>query len=218
MKALNAKPRTKPAAASAMRLLSADARRAPAAPHAPHASIWYGVHGPCTSRKLETNAASIPTPTPARSPSAAPATIAVIVTGWTPGTAAKRTRPAAAAPPSVATSAISFAESGPPSSQTTAAASSDAATSQIDRRESPVAASTSATANASAAATKTTRLDKDLLPAERDDAIRDRGREHAVVRDHQRRAVRRIRAEQRGERPLALWIHAAGRLVEHEQA
>ena len=54
---------------------------------------------------------------PARAPSATPAAITITVTGCTPGTAAKRTRPAAATPPSVPMIAISFAELGPVSSQ-----------------------------------------------------------------------------------------------------
>ena len=56
----------------------------------------------------------------ARGPSATPAAATITVTGWTPGTGAKRTRPAAASPPSVATSVRSRAETVPPSSQANA--------------------------------------------------------------------------------------------------
>src|SRR5438034_3014770 len=49
-------------------------------------------------------------------------------TGCTPGMAANSTRPAAATPPSVATSTISFAESGPDSSHAAPSTISDTAT------------------------------------------------------------------------------------------
>ena len=81
MNVLNAKPSTNATTASATRLRSSGASSAPIAPQAPQASIWYGVHGPCARKKFETNAASIPTATPARRPSAAPATIGITVTG-----------------------------------------------------------------------------------------------------------------------------------------
>src|SRR4029453_18347878 len=54
------------------------------------------------------------------------------VTGWTPGTAAKRIRPAAAAPPSTATSATSLDEPGPDSSHAKPVAMSANATRSSD--------------------------------------------------------------------------------------
>src|SRR5262245_5620748 len=155
---------------------------------------------------------------PARSPRAAPATIVTTVTGWTPGIAAKRTRPAAAAPASVATRATSFAESGPLSSRTTTAASSAPVTSQMETRESPAAASASAAANEAAATPRTTLLDKNLLAAQRNRPVRDRGGERAVVGHDEGSPVGRLRAQQLGQRPLALRVDAASRLVEDQQA
>src|SRR6266545_1661818 len=145
--------------------------------------------------------------------------MATSVTGWTPGTAANSTRPAAAAPASVATSAISFAESGPLSSQTIAAARTDAATSQMDTRESPTAARPSAAANVTAAPARASRrcLDKDGLASECDRPIRDGHGKRAVVRDDERGAFGSLRAQQRGELALPLGIDATGRFVQDEQ-
>ena len=53
----------------------------PAAPHAPQPSICCGVQIPCPRKRFDTNAASAPVATPARIPSAEPATIAITVTG-----------------------------------------------------------------------------------------------------------------------------------------
>ena len=88
-------------------------------------------------------------------------------------------------PARVATTAISFAESGPPSSHTTALAINAAATNQIDTRASPVAASASPTPNA-ATATSRSGLDKDDLAAERDGSVRD-GRGKGAVVGHDER-------------------------------
>src|SRR6266545_6728545 len=139
--------------------------------------------------------------------------MATSVTGCTPGTAANRTRPAAAAPASVATSAISFAESGPLSSQTIAATRRDAVTSQMDTRESPTAARPSAAANVTAAPARASRrcLDKDGLASECDRPIRDGHGKRAVVRDDERGAFGR--AQQRGKLALPLGIDATGRFV-----
>src|SRR5207247_10466510 len=112
-----------------------------------------------------------------------------------------------------------FAESGPPSSQATAAPTSAADASQIATRDSPAAARTRDAANeAAAAATRRRRcLDKDRLAPERDHPVRDRLGKPPVVRDDERRALRSLRNEERGERGLPNGIDPAGRLVEHEQ-
>src|SRR6266540_7520439 len=217
MNALNASPSRQAATARTILRRRNGASNAPAAPHAPHPSIWYAVHGPCARKKFDVNAAIIPTAIPARSPMAAPATIAITVTGCTPGTAAKSTRPAAATPASVATRATSLAESGPLSNQTTAAASIDPVTSQSDTRESPVAASTSAATNAAAAALSTRVLDENIHRSECDETVRNGGRERSIVCHDQRRAAACVRAQERGELALALGIDSTGRLVEHEQ-
>src|SRR4029453_17385216 len=211
MKALKAKPRMPAVTASATRLRSSGARNAPSAPQAPQASIWDRVHRPWARKKLDANAASIPPPTPARTPSAAPATIVISVTGWTPGIAANRTRPAAAAPASVATSAISFADSGPPSNHTSAQPSNAAVTNQIDTRESPVTARTRAMPNAPTAPARTALLClyKDSLTPERDRPVSNAHGEDAVVGHDERGARRSLRAEKRGELALALRVDAA---------
>src|SRR5215210_274737 len=66
---------------------------------------------------FDARAATAPTAKPARGPSATPVAATMTVTGWTPGTGAKSTRPAAARPASVAMSVRSFAEPGDPSTQ-----------------------------------------------------------------------------------------------------
>jgi hypothetical protein len=81
MNALKPKPRTQQKSANESLPRMKGAARAPAAPHAPQASICHGVHGPCPRKKLETSAAVAPTAIPARSPSAAPAATTMTVTG-----------------------------------------------------------------------------------------------------------------------------------------
>src|SRR4051794_20140257 len=157
--ALNAKPSAQQRTAKATRPRISGANSAPAAPHAPQPSICHGVQIPWPRKMFDTNAAVPPTATPARRPSPAPAATQITVTGWTPGTAAKRTRPAAAAAPSVATSAISRADDGPVSIHATTATTSAAATSSS---ASAVSCGSSAAqrpaANAAAAAARPTSL------------------------------------------------------------
>src|SRR5207249_1539780 len=117
MLALKSRPSTAQTAANVQRERRAGASSAPTAPHAAQPSICCGVQIPSPRNRFDTNAAIAPVATPARSPSEAPATTATTVTGCTPGTAAKSTRPAAAAAPSVATTASSRVESGPDSNQ-----------------------------------------------------------------------------------------------------
>src|SRR5262249_28181608 len=125
----------------------------------------------------------------------------------------------AAAPASVATSATSFALSGPLSSHRTIAAISEPVTSQTETRASPAAARTRAAANATAATASTSCpcLDKDGLAPERDGPVRYRRGEGTIVRDHERRAVVRPGAQQLGQLALPLGVDATGRLVEHEE-
>src|SRR5712691_1577585 len=85
-------------------------------PHPPHASICHGVYGPWPRKTFEASAASAPTAKPRRGPRAAPEATTITVTGCTPGMGAKSTRPAAAMPASVATSARSRVDAGPASS------------------------------------------------------------------------------------------------------
>ena len=107
----NASPQAPATTARPRRVRVAGRSRAPDAPTAPHSSICAGVQGPWPRKALEMSAASAPTAMPARAPSAAPATRHIVVTGFTEGTAANSTRPAAVAAPSVAVSASIL---GPP--------------------------------------------------------------------------------------------------------
>src|SRR5215213_3284567 len=181
MKTLNASPVAPATATSTSLRRSSGASSAPIAPQAPQASIWYGVHGPWPRKKLDVNAASIPTPT------------------------------------SVATSAISFAESGPLSSQTTATARTASVTSHIEIRDSPPAPAASAAANASTAAPSTTRLDKHALGSECDHPVRGGRRKRTVVRHDEGCARMRVASEERCQLALTLRIHTPSRLVEHQQ-
>src|ERR671937_221703 len=96
-------------------------------PTSPHPSICHGVHGPWPRNAFEASAADAPVARPARAPRLVPATAVSTVTGWTFGTAANTTRPAAAAAASAAMSASSRLRFGPVSTATSA--SSPAATS-----------------------------------------------------------------------------------------
>src|SRR5215204_1920756 len=143
------------------------------------------------------------------------------VTGCTPGTAAKSTRPAAAPPPSTATSAISFAEPVPDSSQAKPATTNASATSRRDRPASfgdtavqaPPAKATPAPATMTALGGN----DGLLARIEADYPVRRVGREAQVVRHDERGAPRSVAPKKLGEGVLALGIHPARRLVEHEQ-
>src|SRR5436190_21208872 len=195
------------------------AARAPTTPHPPHANICHGVHGPWPRKKFDASAARAPTPKPARAPSAAPAATAITVTGWTPGIAAKRTRPPAAAAASVATSASVLLAPRPGSSQAAPATSSVAATRSKERAPScgDVAAQAAA-AKATTAATEIAALGMDELPVglKRDDPVGDSRRERTIVGDNERRS-RGVRPQQRRELLFALWIDATRRLVQDEQ-
>src|SRR5512141_1431271 len=183
MNALNATPRTKQNTARASLRRSSGAASAPATPHAPQPSICHGVHDPCPRKKFETNAATTPTAKPLRAPSAIPATTAITVTGCTPGMAAKRTRPAAAAAPRVAISTSSLDESGPRPSQAIPAASSAKATSSSDSPSLDAATAIHrAPANATVPAVTIAALGIDALPPEHDRAVGDAAREFFVVR------------------------------------
>src|SRR5438552_17026073 len=144
---------------------------------------------------------------PARAPSATPVATTITVTGCTSGTGAKRTRPAAAAPASVAITVTSFADCAPASSQEAAPASSASAASSSARADACVVKATPAAARRPAT---NSLLSKNGLPleCERDLAVGDRAREDAVVGDDERRARRRLRAQQRGELGLALGVDA----------
>src|SRR3954469_2161690 len=192
MLTLNANPRTAATAASAQRLRSIGASNAPAAPQAPQPSICCGVQIPWPRKRFETNAASAPVATPARRPSDAPATIAITVTGCTPGTAANSTRPAAAAAASVATTASSRVESAPDSNHATPATTSAAAPSIVASAPSETVSAATSSAKEIGSSLRT-----DTLPhVELDDAVRDLRRPRQVVRDDDRPALRRLRAEQ----------------------
>src|SRR6266545_4925962 len=218
MKALNPMPSTKQKAASARRRRSSGAASAPATPHAPQPSICHGVQTPCPRKKFETNAATVPTAKPERAPSDAPATTAMTVTGCTPGIAAKRTRPAAAAAPSDAISASSFAESGPVSSHAIPTARRASATKS---RESPsfersIAAHTEA-AKAIVPAPMSTLLRKHGLPPERDRSIGGGRGEVDVVGDQERCSRSGLSAQASCELRLSGGIDSARRLVEDEE-
>ncbi len=172
MIALKSSPSTKHTTASGTRRRSAGASRAPTAPHAAQPSICCGVQTPWPRNRLETNAAIAPVATPARRPSATPATTATTVTGWIPGSAENRTRPAAAAEPSVATTASSRVESGPDSNQAMPAVTSAAAPSRVAS-----APSLDASAATSRPAATSRRLRVDAGTAlETDDAVGHLGR------------------------------------------
>src|SRR6202022_417540 len=209
---------------------SSGAARPPAAPQPPQASICHGVHGPWPRKKLETSAAIPPTATPARTPSATPAATQITVTGCTPGTTRKRTRPIAATPPSVATTTSSFVESTPASNQAAPSTISPPATSRSDR---PASCGASAVQAAAPAAHRIPIVPARLgtrrvhpgdgrlsVPGSRrhgDDPVGDCRSERAVVRDDQRGPRVRLRAQERGELRLSLRVDAAGGLVEDEQ-
>src|SRR5512132_15126 len=216
---LKAKPSTKQRSANGTRRRTSGAARAPTTPQPPQASICHGVQGPCPRKKFDTSAASAPTPKPARAPSAAPAATAITVTGWTPGIAAKRTRPPAAAAASVATSASDLLAPRPGSSQAAPATSSAAATRSKERAPccGEVAAQAAA-AKATTAATEITALGIDELPVglKRDDPVGHGFRERAIVGDDERRS-RRVRPQQLGKLVLALRIDATRGLVQDEQ-
>src|SRR5262245_14804249 len=178
MSALKPKPSAPQTTASGILWRRSGERPAPAAPHAAQPSICHGVQRPCPRKRFETNAARPPTATPARRPSAAPATTQITVTGWTPGIGAKRTRPAAAAPASVATTATSRAESGPDSNQAAPATMiAPAARSSESAASAGATAVHTAAAKATPAAESATVLDRGLLRRrrERDGAIGDLG-------------------------------------------
>ena len=144
---------------------------------------------------METSAARAPVDAPALGPRATPATTAMTVTGWTFGTAANNTRPAAAAAASVAISTSSLLEPGPDSSHAapatiTAAATIRSASAASSGRRAVQAAAASAAETASPAAS----LGKNCLPFghRRDDAVRDGRGEHVVVRRHESRAAGRL--------------------------
>src|SRR5919199_4060218 len=220
MKPLKAKPRTKQRSANGIRRRTSGAASAPATPQPPQASICQGVQGPWPRKKLETSAASAPTPKPARAPSAAPAATATTVTGCTPGIAAKRTRPAAAAAARVATSASVLLVPRPGSSQAAPAISSEPATSSSDSAARPgSSAAHAAAANAAAAAAAVTVLGMCRLSfrPDRNRPVRDRGCERPVVGDDERGAPGGRAAQQRRELELPLGVDPPGRLVEHEQ-
>src|SRR5262245_15279860 len=221
MRALKPKPSTAVSSAKGIRRRISGAASAPTAPQAPQASICQGVQGPWPRKRFETSAAVAPTETPARTPSAAPVATTITVTGCTPGIGANRILPAAAAEPSVAMSATSRAEPGPPSSQATPATTSAAAARSTDSPAVPGArtAQASAAAAASAETTETAAvLDKGPLACtEGDLAVGDVPGEDEVMRDDERCPPARLRAYERGELLLPLGIHPARRLVKNEQ-
>src|SRR5215210_519550 len=122
---------------------------------------------------------------PARGPSATPATTAITVTGCTFGTAAKSTRPAAAAAASVAIRTSSLLEPGPVSSHAAPATISPTASSSASAASSGDAPVHTAAASAVAIAMSPAALDKRRLPVEhrRDAAVGDIAREDEIVRD-----------------------------------
>src|SRR5512132_2454517 len=209
---LKAKPSTKQRSANGTRRRTSGAARAPTTPQPPQASICHGVQGPCPRKKFDTSAASAPTPKPARAPRAAPAATAITVTGWTPGIAAKRTRPPAAAAASVATSASVLLAPRPATSSAAATRSKERAPCRGD------VAAQAAAAKATTAATEITALGMRELPVglERDDPVGHGLRERAIVGDHERRS-RRVRPQQLGKLVLALRVDATRGLVQDEQ-
>src|SRR5262249_60729032 len=173
--------------------------------------------GPWPRKKFDTRAASAPTPKPARAPSAAPAATATTVTGCTPGIAAKRTRPPAAAAASVATSARVLLAPRPGSSHAAPATSSAAATRSSESAAwcGDVAAQAAAP-NATTPAPATTALRMRELPVvrERDDPVGHVLAERDVVRHDDRRACRLV-PQQRPQAGLPLRIDHALLLIPH---
>src|SRR3989441_7311355 len=156
----------------------------------------------------------------------------ITVTGWTPGTTRKRTRPIVATPPRVATTTSSFVESTPPSNQAAPRTISPAATSSSERPASRGASAVQVAAPAAqTVANRPTSLElarasfrKELLGkhglplrCERDDAVGDGRGEDPVVCDDERRPRGCLSAQQRRELGLAHRVHPARRLVEGEQ-
>ena len=142
-------------AANASRRRSSGRSRPASRPQPPHASICHGVCGPWPRKKFDAIAASAPTAKPRRGPSATPEAATITVTGWTLGIGAKSTRPAAARPPSVATSVRSRAETVPPSSHANPATRTATAASSVaipPRAGSSAAQAASASAAAAARA------------------------------------------------------------------
>src|SRR5262245_13151476 len=139
------------------------------------------------------------------------------VTGWTSGIGANRTRPAAAMPASVATSATSRVDDGPASSHAKPAPTMAAAASRTATR--PRAGSSAAQAAAAIATPLAARTHLDAMePSLTRQAEPAIGRERRVVGDDEERdAAGRALRDPRAELRLPLGIDPAGRLVEHEE-
>src|SRR5688572_28301624 len=213
----NARPSRSVNAAKASLRRSSGRRSPPRRPQPPQASICHGVCGPWPRKKFDASAARAPTAKPRRGPNATPEAATSTVTGWTPGIGAKRTRPAAASPPRVATSVRSRAEIVPPSSQANPAARTAKAAS---RTASPPRAGSSAAQAARASAVpaqKATTLDGNLqlLPRERDAPVRRKA--GIVRRDEHAVAGRRVAPEPGGQLGLPRRVDAPGRLIQDQQ-
>ena len=176
----NAIPSTAQKSANGQRPRSANPSTPASRPQPPHASICHGVCGPWPRNMLDAIAASAPTAKPRRGPSATPAAATITVTGCTLGIGAKSTRPAAAMPPSVATSVRSRAVPPPCSSQANPPATSANAASTVARP--PSAGSSAAqTTPAIPSATNATRATLD-----RNGHLRGRAEPNPPVRGQQR--------------------------------
>src|SRR5262245_54114834 len=216
MKTLKPRPRTKQTHASAQRPRRACGSRPPTTPQKPQASICHGVHTPWPRKKFEASAERAPTAKPRRGPSAVPATTATTVTGWTPGTGAKRTRAAAATPAIVAMRVRSLADSVPPSSQPAPATSTAIpARRTASPPRSGSRAAQAAAPRATVAPTRVSLRGKQRLLLQRHPPVDG---ERAVVRgDEDAAPGGRIFGKPLGNLRLAVGIDPPRRLVQDEQ-
>src|SRR4051794_32586374 len=206
----------KPRAARPPRLCAALGSSPPTTPQNPQASICQGVQTPWPRKKFDARAASAPTAKPRRGPSTVPATMAMTVTGWTPGTGAKRTRAAAATPATVPIKVRSFADSVPLSSHAVPAMRPAIPASSTARPPRSGSRAAQAAAPSAAAAASTATLRGKTSPSfETHPAIRRKG---PVVRGDQDGSSRRcVLREPLAESSLSLGVDAARGLVEDEQ-
>ena len=185
---------------------------APAAPQAAQPSICCGVQIPCPRKRFETKAATAPVATPARRPSDAPATTAITVTGC-----ARDRRE----------------EHAPGCRGCTDRGDDGKLAGRIDARLEPCDAGDdepgcSEQRRQCAVVDEQRRADQRngddeqathaRLPQRQfDHAVGHVGGPRQVVRDHERAAAWRLRAQQRRELCLPFRIDTACRFVEHEQ-
>src|SRR5919198_3553234 len=200
----NPNPHATPKTARARRWRRRERIHPAVRPTSPHPSICHGVHGPWPRNAFEASAADAPVAGPARAPRLVPATAVSTVTGWTFGTAANTTRPAAAAAASAAMSASSRLRFGPVSTATSASA--------------PAETSVRATRLSNCGLHPVQLPGVDPPARQADGRLGRLGDEARVVtHDDDGRAARGQRPHDRRDLAPAPPVHAACRLVEHEE-